>query len=234
MPTGALALLFRVRVPKALAYGLGGLGILAVVARCWILPVEGWDFLVFWDAGEDIWLGRDPYCVRADHPTPLNPPPALPLFALFAALPRVASLAIWTAFNVTASLVLVWLADRTFQAQEGLAHWNLPRAQLAVLTGIFAFSYANRMCIDAGQLALLAALALVGALYSQARQHHFVAGALLAIASFKTSTMLPFLLLLRHKSDLKSWFSMGVVGAALALVCLSPSELITSCRECLA
>src|SRR5205807_9465393 len=61
-------------------------------------------------SGGDVWAGRDPYSDErfASHPF-LHPPTALPLFALFAALPFHASFTAWTVVNVLLALTLVAL-----------------------------------------------------------------------------------------------------------------------------
>jgi hypothetical protein len=68
----------------------------------------GFDLRMFWCAGCDVWAGVDPYASPKfdGHPF-LNPPTALPLFAVFAAIPLPASLLIWTMANVIAILALV-------------------------------------------------------------------------------------------------------------------------------
>ena len=81
----------------------------------------GLDFQFFWKAGCDVWGGVDPYSPSrfTEHPF-LNPPTALPLFALFAALPIRASLAFWTLLNVASSLGLIVLARSTLMSQDRL------------------------------------------------------------------------------------------------------------------
>ena len=77
----------------------------------------GCDYLIFSKVGRDVWAGVDPYATGhfGDHPF-LNPPTALPLFALFAVLPPSVSLALWTVANVMASLALVVLAQYAARA----------------------------------------------------------------------------------------------------------------------
>src|SRR5208337_288682 len=81
----------------------------------------GFDFQLFWKTGLDVWRGADPYAPArfAEHPF-LNPPTALPLFALFAALPIRASLAFWTLLNVSSSLGLVALSRSALMLQDRL------------------------------------------------------------------------------------------------------------------
>ena len=58
------------------------------------------DYHIFWRAGRDIWESLDPYDpVRFAVSPFLNPPTAIPLFTLFAAVPYRLSLIIWTFLN---------------------------------------------------------------------------------------------------------------------------------------
>ena len=87
------------------------------------LDLFGFDFRIFRRAGCDVWAGLDPYApVRfADHPF-LNPPTALPLFALFALLPVRTSLAFWTVLNIAFTLGLIALARGALISQDRLEH----------------------------------------------------------------------------------------------------------------
>src|SRR5271157_5188577 len=129
----------------------------------------GFDFQLFWKTGLDVWRGADPYAPArfAEHPF-LNPPTALPLFALFAALPIRASLAFWTLLNVASSLGLIVLARSTLMSQDRL---------------------------DLGQLGVFTAVMLVLALVAQGRGRPIWAGVCLFLATVKFVTMIPFLVL---------------------------------------
>jgi hypothetical protein len=81
----------------------------------------GLDFQFFWKGGCDVWGGVDPYSPSrfAEHPFPYLPT-ALPLFALFAALPVRTSLGFWTLLNVASSLGLIALARSALMSQDRL------------------------------------------------------------------------------------------------------------------
>src|SRR3954471_17842463 len=90
-----LALLLRVRVPAVLCGMVALWGVLALGARAALYEPEGWDFQIFWEGGAAVWRGEDPYEVEGL----VNPPTALPLYALLAALPFDTALAVWTALS---------------------------------------------------------------------------------------------------------------------------------------
>ena len=96
------------------------------------------DHRIFWTVGRDLWDGLDPYDPArfAENPF-LNPPTALPLFALFAALPYRPSLVIWTLANVLIGLALsrpgdarpcpLRKASSSLSLKDRALHGRLPR-----------------------------------------------------------------------------------------------------------
>jgi len=183
----------------------------------------GLDFQFFWKAGCDVWGGVDPYSPSrfAEHPF-LNPPTALPLFALFAALPIRASLAFWTLLNVSSSLGLVALSRSALMLQDRLdvaGHQvrggleSLPPVAIAGLAICLSFSEASLKGLYLGQLGVFTAVMLVLALVAQGRGRPIWAGVCLFLATVKFVTMIPFLLLFLRRADRLSW----VVLVALVL-----------------
>ena len=183
----------------------------------------GFDFQLFWKTGLDVWRGADPYAPArfAEHPF-LNPPTALPLFALFAALPIRASLAFWTLLNIASSLGLIALARSALISQDRLgaaggqvraALESLPPVAIAGLAICLSFSEASLKGLYLGQLGLFTAVMLLLALVAQGRGRPIWAGVCLFLATVKFVTMIPFVLLFLRRADRLSW----VVLLALVL-----------------
>lgn len=225
-----LALLVGVQLPRWWALGVGGLASLALVVRTAVWFPECFDLRLFWDAGQVVLQGGDPY--RADVRI-LNPPTVLPFFALCALLSFDALTVFWTILNVALSLALAPLAAWALNAQRALEEPALPMRSVAVVLGVTAFSYATRRGLDAGQVSLFFTMLLLGALVAQGYGRSLLAGGLLAVASVKAATWLPFLLLFARQRDWPAWAAMAVVGLALALLGATPAELVERCRECL-
>jgi hypothetical protein len=202
-----------------------------VLFRAMIPP----DFHIFWRAGRDVWAGIDPYSPERFSTNPfLNPPTALPLFAVFALLPFRPSFVIWTLLNLVICLALPAYCLRVLNAQERIGAgtgWKGPVIQgltwseLVCLGAALAVSDSFVRGLYAGQLGLLTAVALIAALGCQAKGQPILAGACLALATIKVITMLPFLVLFHRKSDLKTWLAMGLAGIALCLAPGRPREL---------
>jgi hypothetical protein len=246
-----LDLYFATLLTKALALGMGlflltrtrlkpapvaliGLaaGILFVGVLLRFHALLGFDYHIFWQAGRDVWLGRDPYAAESFADLPfLNPPTALPLFALFALVPFEVSFAVWTVANALACLALVAWTQWTLLAQERLDSrqspppWALPPLALAALTAILLVSDACLTTFYLGQLSILAACLLLAALGAQACGRPGWAGVALALATVKVGTMLPFLLLFLRKVDRWTWLTLAAGVLGLCLVTGSPAEL---------
>jgi hypothetical protein len=181
----------------------------------------GYDYSIFWKAGRDVWAGLDPYAADrfGEHPF-LNPPTALPLFALFAVPPIRLSLALWTVANVLASLVLVALAQYALMVQAHLEDradrksgetWRLPPLAIAGLSICLTFSDSSLKGFIVGQLNVFVAGMLLAALVAQGKGRPVWAGVCLTLATVKVGTMLPFLLLFLRKADRWTWVSLTVL-----------------------
>ena len=181
----------------------------------------GYDYSIFAKVGRDVWAGVNPYAAGrfGEHPF-LNPPTALPLFALFAVLPSRVSLALWTVANVMASLALVVLAQYALRlqarlddrAEEGSAQaWRLPPLAIAGLSICLTFSDSSLMGFYVGQLNVFVAVMLLAALVAQGKGRPVWAGLYLSLATVKVGTMLPFLLLFLRKADRWTWVSLSVL-----------------------
>jgi hypothetical protein len=229
----AVALLLGARakpLPVCLVVAAAVVTWVGLTAR--LFPTLGFDYHIFWQAGREVWAGRNPYAPErfADLPF-LNPPTALPLFALFALAPFGVSFLVWTLLNALACLVLLSLGQSVLVAQEeqvGLERspfaLRLPPLVLLGMTPALLVSDAFLVSFYLGQLGLLAAVALLAALRSQARGRPVLAGVWLALATVKPATMLPFLLLFHRKSDRWTWVALAGAVLALCLATGSPAE----------
>ena len=202
-----------------------------------MFPLEdfGFDHLIFRKAGGDVWAGLDPYAADrfAGHPF-LNPPTALPLFALFAVLPARTSLAIWTVANVIASLALVPLARYALEAQARAFDrddrgtedwWRLPLPVIAGLSICLAFSDSALMGFYVGQLNVFVVLMLLAALIAQGRGKPVWAGVWHFLGTVKVGTMLPNLLLFLRKADRPTWVTLAVLVLGSCFLTGRPAEL---------
>jgi hypothetical protein len=200
-----------------------------------VFPLQnfGYDYLLFCKVGRDVSAGLDPYAAdRFNHHPFLNPPTALPLFAVFALLPSRMTLAIWTGANVLASLALVSLALHALVVQERIddrsagnasTEWQLPPSAVAGLAIALTFSDSSLMGFYVGQLNVLVALMVVAALIAQGMKRPVWAGVWLYLATVKVGTMLPFLLLFLRKADRWTW---GALAALVLGSCLLTGRLV--------
>jgi hypothetical protein len=238
----AAALIFRVRVKPGLVWGVAAVG--GVLVLCTLYSVfcalgtdqrAGIDYRIFRAVGSDVWAGVDPYAADrfAEHPF-LNPPSALPLLAAFALLPFQTGFLIWGALNLLGCASLIAFARGTLAAQERLAgpaagepepSWALPEVVLLGLTCALMVSDASLLAIALGQVSIMAAVALLAALAAQARGRPVAAGVLLALATVKVGTMLPFLLLFLRRADWRAWVALAVTTLALCLATVPATEL---------
>ena len=195
------------------------LGIVFFLIGTYILnyPVGG-DLFVFWKAGVAVLEGANPY---AD-PAMVNPPTALPLFALIASLPFDTSKFVWTTVNIGAALALIPLSQLALQVQTRRKFKALPKALLTLSIATVVLSLPMYWSIELGQVALLESVCLYTALYAQGKNWPILAGGALALATIKPQTMLPFLLLFLRKSDFRTWVSFIFIFLVL---CLASSPL---------
>jgi hypothetical protein len=225
------ALAGRAEVRPAVYWSIAVLSALVVsfdLCLLFLLPFPGLgvDYQFFRGAGSDVWTGLNPYDEsRASRAHFINPPTALPVFALFALVPERAGFAVWTVLNVLACMILPACAQRVLQAQALLDHpaarpcWLLPPWGLAGLAAALVLSDAVCSGLYLGQLSLLTTLVLLAALEAQARRRPILAGIWLALATMKVATMLPFLLLFLRKEDRRTW--VALVAACVFLLAIA-------------
>lgn len=214
------------RLSARTCWVIAGTSLTVAVLRPALLPPEGWDFHVFWSAGRTIWQGQDPYLTSGQRLLLANPPTALPIFALFALLPEAAARIAWAYVNLALAVGLVAATAR-------LVAPRLPAAAVALLAAVLVLSPACRFGGDAGQLAVLGSAASVLALWADGSGRPIGAGAALALATVKTATMLPFLLLIWRKSCWKTLLACAGISAALCVAATRPGELLGRGRHCL-
>jgi hypothetical protein len=221
-----VAVMVRARVPTSWLKSLIAAILAILVIHLYAVSrhdLFGLDFQFFWKAGCDVWGGVDPYSPSrfTEHPF-LNPPTALPLFALFAVLPIRTSLAFWTLLNVSSSLGLVALARSALMSQDRLdaaggqvraGLESLPLVAIAALAICLSFSKASLKGLYLGQLGVFTAVMLLLALVAQGQGRPIWVGVCLFLATVKFVTVIPFLLLFLRRSDRLSW----VVLLALVL-----------------
>jgi hypothetical protein len=231
----ALALIWRAEIRPSLFRWVAIGAALVVSFDLYVLfsvPGIGVDYQFFRRAGNDVWAGLDPYDESrfALHPF-LNPPTALPVFALFALLPERSGFAVWTALNVVACLALPAYSRRVLAGQAHAcdpatrASWLVPSWAISGLTAALIISDAARSGLYIGQLSILTALLLLAALDAQARRRPILGGIWLALATIKVATMLPFLLLFLRKGDGRTWASLIVTCALLIAITGHAAEL---------
>ena len=230
-----LSLAARHRVPAVWFTIAAVLALVSSATRFYYLTltkVWNFDHRLFWLTGRDVWAGIDPYAPERFSELPIiHPPSTLPLFAAFAALPEPLSGLVVTVLYTLLALGLVGFALAVLAAQDPSETYRLTLAEIGAVSAAVALSEAATATLQLGQLSILAAFCLYGALYAQARRWPVVAGCLLAISTMKIGTLLPFLMLFRRKDDRLTWlvFAAGV----LILCCASghPERLPEQCRN---
>ena len=229
----ALAVLIGVRIKPPLAWSLVAVGLIAFAAQ--VSTSRGGDLQAFWNGGRNLWGGRSPYepNVRIGAPIPLNPPTAFPMFAALAVLPFRTCLVAWNVLNAACCLALVWISTRALHAEfRGTdARWEIDPPTLGVLTTAVSLSFAARYGIELGQLAVLTAVLLIGAIWARATGRWLTAAVLLSLATIKIGSMLPFLLLFldrRHRSTLGA---LVVICLVLTLSATPMSAVVARLRE---
>jgi hypothetical protein len=189
------------------------------------------DFSNFWTAGSYLLANKNPYDVKGFVPpfqeltTTHNPPTALPLAAILALAPKRASALAWAAVNIVICLSLGLVARRVLVAQDGGKYDVISAPMAALLTAPIIFSQGTFFAVDEGQLALLEAMSLFIALIAQGKKRPLVSAASLAIATIKTATCVPFLLLFLRRSDRRIWFFLAIFVVVLLLAAGHPTKL---------
>jgi hypothetical protein len=226
----ALAILCGARISRRAVWIVGGLGLAAYLVAVISDPPRGKDFAeYFWPAGQALHHGENPYDVHGV----INPPTAFPFYLAIGAVPLAAIRVIWIAGLVFGALLVVEMGRRALVAAGDGDARRIEPSFVLLLTAILCQSRANRMGIELGQLALPVTLFVLGAFWAYHRGCHVIAGALMALASVKTPTMLPCLLVFHRRSDWKVWAALAVTGFGLVLSTTAPGDIIPRCRDCL-
>lgn len=207
-------------VPARLGKAVLALGIVAALLGTaaliveWVRDTEGprSDFLLFREAGRAVWRGADPY----RNPRFVSPPTALPLFALFDLVSLRDGMIAWCVVNSVGLILIVPLARSALAAQRGLDGAEgrgepdpLGPVEVGLLTAALALSGGARFGLELGQMAVLTAACLLLAVHAQGRGRPVAAGILLAPATIKVGTMLPFLLLFHRRADRPTWAALA-------------------------
>lgn len=224
------------RVPRAAAWALASLAVVVTLARCERLYGEGTaagDYYAFYASGRAVLTGGDPYAARtgpvdaeapgiANGNVALNPPSALPLFALFGLMPVHVGYLAFAAANLGLALALAALAARALAPPGGRSPADDASPLVAATLLV---SWSCFLGIATGQVSLIAATAIAAGLAAQGAGRPYLAGACLALATVKPNTLLPFLLLFLNRRDLKTWAALALTTAALILIATPPAAV---------
>lgn len=225
----AVLYIVGVRVRSWWAWTIAVAGLAAYAADLWMhYPPLGTDIRYFWLNGQDIVAGLDPYRGIC-----LNPPTALPLFALFGQFGFERLLLVWTIVNAALFPLLVIAAYAGLRQCADGSGGALPLPMLGVLSALLSLSVATRLHLSVGQLSLLVTFALVVSLAAQQRGRGWAAGLGLAVATIKPATMLPFLLLFHRRTERRTWAWLAAFGLVFVFALTTPAELPTRLSECL-
>jgi hypothetical protein len=216
----------RISVPAGLVRGTLAAVVVLLCFRCHDLYRDGTaagDFHAFHDAGRDALAGRNPYRLKILPPdlsfnTALNPPSALPIFAVFGAMPPAVGYAAFTTANVMLVMALGWLVPKAVGDQ-------VPERCRLPLTLAIVGSYSCFTTLSSGQVYILVSAAIAAALVARRSERHWLAGSLLSLATIKPNTLLPFLVLFHKKTDLKTWAMLTLATSTLVFSLTSPPEL---------
>jgi len=187
------------------------------------------DFKAFYYAGREVIAGRDPYLLQGGPPRlpAFNPPTFQPLAIAISILPYRWMGALWCGLNIAGSIGLVELSRRVLNLQGGIFGRSIPPQGTAVLVAAVALSSASRTGLEVGQLHVVVALLVLGALGAQATGRPVLAGLLLASATAKPQTSLPFLILFLRRSDLATWATLPVAALLLIITTTPPHDWVT-------
>lgn len=184
------------------------------------------DFKIFHAVGRDVLAGVDPYGDDVFHSHPfLHPPTSFPFFAVLALLPYVPAVWVWALINLVLAACLVPLARHVLTGVSG-GRWNLDEPTVGILSIALLLSNTVGPGIVDGQLAIFAATLLMLAIWAQTNGRPFLAGALLALATIKIGTLLPFLLLFCRRSDWGTVVACGLGVIVLLVVPGHPERLL--------
>jgi hypothetical protein len=200
-----------------------------LLLKCY-MPSEHYlcDFRAFYYAGREVIASRDPYLMQ-DGPARvayLNPPTFQPFAILMSILPYRWMGALWVGLNIAAMLGLVELSRRVLNLQGGISGRSIPPQATAGLMAAVALSTASRFGLEVGQLGAVMALLLLGALGAQATGRPVLAGLLLASATTKPQTLLPFLILFLRRSDVATWATLAVSALLMVITTTPPHDWV--------
>jgi hypothetical protein len=191
--------------------------------------VRAYDLEYFWNSGNLMREGKSPY----EQPNTMNPPSAFPLYWLVSSFSFDEARFLWTMLLAIGAATLVVFARRILIDAGDEETRKLEWPLIGVLTAVVCLSRSNRFGIELGQLALPITLCLFWAFLARLHGKTTQAGVGLAIASIKTPTLLPSLILFLRKREWKTWLVMGGVGLALVLSMCAPWNIPPRCQECL-
>jgi hypothetical protein len=225
----AFAVLLRIR-GRFWAWISAAIGVGVFLVYAWVdISEKGGDTEVFWRGGAAFWRGDDPY--RDTHF--LYPPTSLVVYALFGLVDLRTMILLWTAFNVVGALLLVVLTQAVLRTLPDDPPGPAPPEVQAVLTAAVVLSFSCRYGTDLGQLSVFMTLVLLAALWAQGSGRPILAGFWLALATTKTGTLIPFLLLFLRKRDLWTWIALPAFCLLFCLLTNPPLAILERCRECL-
>jgi hypothetical protein len=222
-----LTILLGRKIPRGWTIALGLLALVGTVVRSLLLAAErdgvGYDFALFWKVGAMLWEGQDPYLLDVKPPF-LYPPNAPPLLGLLALLPQWTSDRVFAVVNITTALALAPLSALVLTGHDPKDLASLSSWEVLVLGCAVVLSPATTLCVGLGQLPVLVAGFLLGALAAQSHGRHVLAGLGLGLAALKPTTTIPFLLLFLRRSDVRSWLALGIVTLSLCLITGRPTD----------
>jgi hypothetical protein len=220
--------LWRGRCLRAVGWGATAVGFAAFLAGALAQAPEFVDYDIFMAAGRDVLAGRDPYL----HGMALNTPQATGLFAGAAALPPDVPRVAMRASFLVGSVVLVWFGAAAVRPPD--RPLAVPPHVLGVIAAALALSFSYRYGMELGQLGMLTAAGLLGAVAARRSGRPVLAGVGLFVGSIKIATTAPFLLLFRARRDVRAWLAFVALALASTLLTVPPGEVVERCRNCLA
>jgi len=225
-----IAYIFGARIPLPVVWTVAGLVLAAFAWTAVTMIVLPGDAILFWKAGDAVWKRANPY-----HGTfVLNPPPSLIWYAALALIPQGPYLVLWRL------LCTISFGGAAFAVQGALGRepkdrpWGLPSAAVALFASAVAISVSSRLGLLVLNSTFLTTVCILGALACRDRARPVAAGILLALASVKITTLLPFLLLFFRPQDRKTWIALIAAGLLFTVVAVPPSGLPAALRTCLA
>lgn len=203
---------------------LATIGGLAVLQAKMILaaPIEHSDMEIFWNAGQALWNGGDPYAGPV-----LSTPNTLPLFALFALLPLSILPWVWKWFCMLGCGALCFLSWRLIATRSlELSKRAFTGLDLFALSSIIVLSDVSiRNNALGGSLHVLTAVMVILGLIMYEKGRLGLAGLALALACVKVHSVLPFLLVLPLRGNARFWFAFGFTIATLVFLATPPAML---------